>query len=307
MIISASRRTDIPAFYSKWLLKRLEAGYVMIPNPHNPNRIGRVALSPEHVDSIVFWTKNPAPMLDKLPRIEELGYPFYFQFTLTPYGKNVEQNLPPKAELLRTFAELGKRIGPERVVWRYDPVLIDESRTIDWHLKHFQQFCETLHPFTRRCVLSFIDPYGKIDGSFRAMLREEMIAVASDFSETAKKYGLALFTCAEEIDLEEYGIGHSSCIDRELIEPITGCGIAARKDPNQRPACRCIESVDIGAYDTCAHGCAYCYATSSRDSALRCVKNHDPDAPMLTGYPEGGEIITDRTIPSQKVNQLRLF
>lgn len=307
MILSASRRTDIPAFYSEWLLKRLEAGWVMTPNPRNPNRISRVELSPGNVDCIVFWTKNPAPMLDKLDRIGQMGYPFYFQFTLTPYGKTIERNLPPKAELLRTFAGLSERIGAARVVWRYDPVLIDAAHTVGWHLEQFQRLCEELHPFTRRCVLSFIDPCPGAGGRFRAMRREEMRAVASGFAQTAQKYGLALFTCAEEIDLKEYGIGHSACIDRELIERITGCGIAAKKDPGQRPACRCVESVDIGAYNTCAHGCAYCYATSGAASALRRVRSHDPDAPMLTGYPAGGESITDRAAPSQKEDQLRLF
>ena len=307
MIISASRRTDIPALYSEWFLNRLEDGFVMVPNPRVPKCVGRVELSPDNVDCIVFWTKNPAPMLDKLDRIEAMRYAFYFQFTLTPYGKTIERNLPPKTDLIDVFAELSQRLRPERLVWRYDPILLDSDHSIQWHLNGFYELCEKLHPFTRRCVLSFIDPYKHIAGHFQEMRHEEMIAVASGFSKIAKEYSLALFACAEETDLMEYGIGHSSCIDPELIEQILGYGIRAKKDIAQRPACACIESVDIGVYDTCTNDCAYCYATTNPNTVLRRFWNHVPDAPMLTGYPTGDEIITDRTTKSQKLNQLLLF
>ena len=307
MIISASRRTDIPALYSKWFLNRLEAGFVMVPNPRVPNRLGRVELSPNNVDCIIFWTKNPAPMLDKLAQIEAMGYAFYFQFTLTPYGNTIERNLPQKTELISIFKELGQRFGSERLVWRYDPILLDATHSIHWHYEQFYELSEKVHPYTRRCILSFIDPYKHITGRFQEVRREEMIAVASGFSKIAEKYGLVLFACAEETYLTECGVGRSSCIDQELIEKILGCGIRARKDVAQRPACACIESVDIGVYDTCINECAYCYATTSPKTALRRFENHAPDAPMLTGYPVGGEIVTDRTTKSQKTNQLRLF
>jgi hypothetical protein len=285
----------------------LEAGFVMVPNPRVPNRLGRVELSPNNVDCIVFWTKNPIPMLDKLSQIETMGYAFYFQFTLTPYGKTIERNLPSKTELIGVFAELGQKLGPERLVWRYDPILLDAVHSIHWHCEHFHELCEKLYPFTRRCVLSFIDPYKHIADHFQEMRREEMIAVASGFSKIANEYGLTLFACAEETDLIEYGIGRSSCIDPELIEKILGCEIRAKKDAAQRPTCTCIESVDIGVYDTCTNGCVYCYATTSPNTALRRFHNHAPDAPMLTGYPVGDEIITERTTKSQKMSQLRLF
>jgi hypothetical protein len=293
--------------YSKWFLNRLEAGFVMVPNPRVPGRLGRVELSPGNVDCIVFWTKNPAPMLDKLNRIEAMGYTFYFQFTLTPYEKNVERNLPPKAALINTFKELGKHLGTERLVWRYDPILIDALHSVHWHHEHFHELCEKLSPFTKRCVLSFLDPYRHITGHFHEVQREDILVIASDFSRTVKKYDLALFTCAEEIDLSEYEIGHSACIDPELITQILGCDIRTKKDAAQRPACMCAESVDIGVYDTCINDCAYCYAVTSPETALRRFRNHDPDAPMITGYPTGSEIITDRTTKSQKIGQLRLF
>lgn len=307
MILSASRRTDISAYYSTWFLNRLKEKYVLIPNPRNTTRLSRVELSPDNVDCIVFWTKNPTPMLNKLAIIEEMGYHFYFQFTLTPYGSEVERTLPPKPELLQTFKELGSRIGPERVVWRYDPVIITEDFSVAWHLERFRELCGELHDVTRRCVFSFIDPYAHIEKKFRSMNREEMRAIAEGFSHTAAGYGLPLFTCAEEIDLSHFQIGHSACIDQKLIEQIIGCPIKTKKDAGQRAACGCIESVDIGAYDTCPNGCTYCYATTSEKTVQRRVLAHDPQSPLLTGIPRGDEQITNRTTPSQKIAQLSLF
>lgn len=307
MIISASRRTDIPAFYSEWFMNRLKEGYALIPNPRNPNRLGRVALSPENVDCIVFWTKNPANMLGRLSELDAMGYAYYVQFTLTPYDRSMEPNLPSKAELLRTFIEMADQIGALRSVWRYDPVVVDDKHGVGWHVEQFSAICGKLRTYTERCILSFVDPYKSLCDRHRALTDDEMIGIASGFSKIARRCGIALYTCAEEIDLSRYGIGHSACIDQKLIEKTAGYRITAKKDANQRAACRCIESVDIGAYDTCPHGCTYCYATSSPKTVLRRVNEHDPRAPMLTGCPKGDEIVTDRTTPSQKVTQLSLF
>jgi Domain of unknown function (DUF1848). len=292
MIISASRRTDIPAFYSKWLMKRLAEGYAMMPNPRNANRLGRVALSPEVVDCIVFWTKNPKPMLDKIKEIEEMGYAFYFLFSLLPYDKTIETNLPDKLELISTFKELSTMIGAERVIWRYDPILTDAVHTVGWHLEQFENMCEKLHCYTRRCIISFVDVYKGLGADFRVMSEPEMRAIAEGFLKVTARFGLSLATCAEAFE----GLEHASCIDKALIEQITGHLIAAKPDLNQRPACRCAQSVDIGAYDTCFNGCRYCYATSNRHH----VFTHDENAPMLTGYPRGDEIVTDRTLPPLK-------
>ena len=306
MIISASRRTDIPAFYSEWLINRLNEGYVIIPNSRDAGRLGRVSLSPGNVDCIVFWTKNPAPMMDKLKHLDAMGYSYYIQFTLTPYGRDTEVFLPPKSELMETFTEMSGRIGKERSVWRYDPVYIDEKHPVGWHVNQFSEMCGKLQPYAGRCVLSFIDIYRNSRTKFREMTNAEITKIAESFSQIAEAYGLSLYTCSEEIDLAEYGIRHAACIDKALIELITGYSIKAKKDANQRAACRCVESVDIGAYDTCLHGCAYCYAVPGRAPLLRRGLAHDPNAPMITGYPAGHEIVTDRTRPSQKINQISL-
>ena len=308
MIISVSRRTDIPALYSEWFMNRLKEGYLLIPYPRNANRIGRVQLSPNNVDCIAFWTKNPAPMLKKLSLLNAMGYAaYYIQFTLTPYDKSVESGLPPKAELLETFMEMSRRIGKKRSIWRYDPVFIDGNHSINWHIAKFSEMCKKLQGYTEHCAISFIDVYRNIASSFRAMTQTEIKAIAEAFSHIAGQCGISLYTCSEEIDLLEYGIGHNACVDKDLIEQIIGYEIKAKRDVNQRSACKCIESVDIGAYDTCSHGCAYCYATSSKKTVLRNVAEHNPNAPMITGFPRGDEIISERTTESQKIEQISLF
>ena len=307
MIISASRRTDIPAFYSEWFMNRLKEGYVLIPNPRNPNRIGRVNLSPDNVDCIVFWTKNPSPLLEKLYQIDHMGYSYYIQFTLTPYDQMIETHLPPKSELLQTFIKMSEQIGNLRSVWRYDPIIIDADHSISWHIGKFTQMCHTLHLYTERCILSFLDLYRNMNSKFRTIEKNEMHEIASAFSQIAKQYGISLYTCSEEIDLSEYGIEHSSCIDKPLIEKITSYRLDIKKDKNQRTTCGCIESIDIGVYDTCTHGCTYCYANSSQKMISRQIAAYISNAPMLTGFPVGNEIITDRTSSSNKIRQTDLF
>ena len=158
MIVSASRRTDIPAFYSRWFFNRLREGYVLVRNPAAPRRISRISLGPEDVDGIVFWTKNPAPMLDKLDLLRE--YAYYFQFTLTPYGREVESGLPSKNQvILPAFQRLADKVGPERVIWRYDPIFLSRTYTLDHHLRTFEKMARRLAPFTNKCIISFLDYY----------------------------------------------------------------------------------------------------------------------------------------------------
>jgi len=307
MIISASRRTDIPALYAQWFVNRLKEGYFLVPNPRNSTRIGRVDVSPDNVDCIVFWTKNPLPILDKLDEIKELGYSFYFHFTFNPYQETIENNLPTKKELYESFITLSNKIGSNFLIWRYDPIFIDEKHSIEWHIKNFEYMCSKLHRYTKRCMISFIDPYKNIKKNYREMTIDEIKILMESFSKIAKKYEISLYTCAEEIDLTDYNILKGACIDKDIVENLLQCGINAKKDVNQRKECNCLEAVDIGAYDTCLNGCSYCYAISSNKLLQKNINNHDVNAPMLTGYPRGDEIITNRTKESYKDKQLKLF
>ena len=308
MILSASRRTDIPAFYMPWLMNRLRAGEVLIQNPYNPNQVSRVRLSPDTVDCIVFWSKNPAPLLGLCDEIAAMGYAFYVQYTLTPYGAALEPGLPPETERLETFLRLSDMLGAQRVVWRYDPVIVSDAFPARWHLVQFRRLAEALRGNTDACIFSFADAYAKLRRTapelVRTLQREEACALASGFAETAQRCGMKLCACAEPFDLRECGVSPARCIDARRIEQILDCPIREMRDKGQRPACGCMQSIDVGAYDTCPHGCRYCYANRSGDCATERFARHDPAAPMLTGFPRPGQKITDRPVRSLREDQL---
>lgn len=305
MIISVSRRTDIPALYPEWLMNRLRAGEVLVPNPYNRKKVSRIALSPDTADCLVFWTRNPEPMLPYLKEINEMGYRYYFQMTITDYEADLEPGAPGMAEAMATFLLLSERLGKEKMDWRFDPILLTDKYTQSYHLEKFEMMCEWLHEATTRCILSFADS-GKEKG-FSEPDEEDMRQMAKGLSKIAKKYGLPLYTCAERIDLSAYGIRHGACIDRDKIHQIAGYKVDLKKDPGQRRECRCIQSIDIGMYDTCIHGCKYCYATESMESARKKYDQHDPESPILIGHLKGDENITDREMISSKDNQISLF
>ena len=306
MIISASRRTDIPAFYSEWFLNRIKEGFLLVPNPRNPTRLSRIDLSPDKIECIVFWTKNPAPLVSSLDVLDRSGYVYYFEFTLTAYQNDIEKNLPPKEEIIRSFKQLSNRLGPDCVDWRFDPIIINEKFNIEWHQKSFRNICKEIHKHTTKCIISFVDPYLHINKNFSKPKEDDIYKLADSLSQTAKEFDLALFTCSEQIDLGCYGINHCACIDKSKIEKLLGYSIDAKKDPGQRKACNCIKSVDIGMYNTCRHGCSYCYATTSEKTLLRQIKDHDQCSPLLTGFPCGTETIITCT-SSGRSNQKLLF
>ncbi len=299
MIISASRRTDIPAFFSEWFFNRLKEGYAVVRNPRN-NKLSRVFLTPELVDCIVFWTKNPAPML---PRLSELrDYSYYFQITLTGYDNDVECHLPDKRKvILPAMQELSKQIGPERVIWRYDPILVNDKYTMEYHLETFREFAEALNGYTEKCVFSFVDNYAKNSKALQRLgVKELSIAeqkqLASEMKKIADKYGMVMATCAEKINLEELGIQHNCCVDKELIERVTGGKFKTKrnlKDAGQREACGCIVSKEIGADNTCGNGCVYCYANFSPDTVRKRMALYDPASPILCDHIEEWEEIKD--------------
>ena len=311
MIISASRRTDIPTYYSEWFFNRLREGYVLVRNPMNARQISRISLSPEAVDGIVFWTKNPVPMLSRLGELEP--YPYYFQFTLTAYGRDVEPNLPGKnGVLIPAFQELSRMAGRERVVWRYDPIFLSDRYTVEYHCRYFRVLAAKLGEYTEKCTVSFLDFYRSTARNMRSLHIREMTAaqqreMMERFSEIAGEYGLYIDTCSEAISLEDLGVSHASCVDRERLERIGGYRLKAGRDRNQRKECGCAASVDIGAYDTCGNGCLYCYATDSPPRAAERVRAHRPDSPILFGTIGPEDVIREREAVSLREQQLSLF
>lgn len=301
MIISASRRTDIPAFYSDWLFNRLKEEFVYVRNPMNIHQISKIVLSSDVVDCIVFWTKNPADMLTRhRADLQNLQIPFYFQFTVNSYNKLIEPNVPEKKLVFDTFAELSSLCGKERVIWRYDPIIITETLSADYHCKYFEYIAKKLAPYTNKCVMSFVDMYKKTQKNMsgipcEALTFEGQIELSKRLLQIANTYGLELVTCAEQIDLTNIGIAHGKCVDPELIAHLCGGTVMLRKDKNQRPECGCVDSIDIGAYNTCLHGCKYCYANFSQNVVERQSKAHNPLSPLITGevLPEDRIVVRD--------------
>lgn len=311
MIISASRRTDIPAYYSKWFENRINEGFLLVRNPMNIHQISKISLSPDVVDGIVFWTKNPIPMIDHLEVYKD--YPYYFQFTLTAYGKDVEKGLPSKnEELIPAFCELSKRIGREKVIWRYDPIFINDRYTVDYHKKYFKVLASKIGQYTEKCTISFLDLYRNTERNIkpfgiRIPTKEEELELMKSFVESATEYGFYIDTCAEEVDLSSLGIGHACCIDKERFERIGNYKLDVKKDSNQREICGCIASIDIGTYNTCKNGCVYCYANYSKNTVENQTSNHNPCSPLLFGDVKEDDVIKERKMESLVRRQLSIF
>lgn len=291
MILSASRRTDIPAYYSDWFFNRVREGYALVRNPMNAKQIRRIDLRPEAVEGIVFWTKNPTPMLNKLPRLKE--YMYYFQFTLNAYDREVEEGIPSKESIvIPAFQRLSDRIGPDRVIWRYDPIFLNARYSFQAHIRNFENLAKRLSPYTEKCTISFLDFYRKTEKRLESLFIREMSpesqsALAKNLAEIARAYGLKMDACAEKMDLRVYGVERARCIDDRLLAKLLGRPLAFRKDKNQRPECGCVESVDIGAYNTCRGGCRYCYANAGAKAVCANVERHNDVSPILVG--EWGE------------------
>ena len=312
MIISASRRTDIPAFYAEWFVRRLQEGMVLVRNPMNAHQMSRIALDPKNIECIVFWTKNPAPMLARLTEIDDLGYRFYFLFTLTPYDCNIETYVPAAEQRIATFQALAKRIGKKRVLWRYDPILFTNHYSTDFHIAAFSTLADRLAGYTEKCIVSFVEMYKKCARNMKGLTLEhppleERIHLFRALQEISAARGITLQSCAVGGELAEAGITPGKCIDDDLIARITGNGISAEKDKNQRRACGCVPSIDIGAYNSCPHGCLYCYANSDRAAVARNFAAHNPDGPSLYGTVDIEDKITERQLKSLTRKQLQIF
>jgi len=297
MIISASRRTDIPAFYAEWFINRIRERYLFVQNPFSIHRFKRVDLSLSNVDVIVFWTKNPEPMIEYLDELTERRYRYYFQFTLTAYPRALEPDVPSVTTRLTTFKKLSEKIGREKVIWRFDPITFSsvtpEQRIID----DFGRLAKELHGAATRVVISFVDPYKTVQRNIKKLQKEEDIQfydadrtmtqvqdVAATLAEVARAHSMEIVSCAEELDLSSVGIGHGRCIDDRLVSRLFGIAVTGKKDPSQREECQCVESQDIGQYNTCTHGCVYCYANFNKAQALKNRALHDPTSPFLVGH-----------------------
>ncbi len=294
MIISASRRTDVPAFYGEWLMNRIKAGYCHVANPFNPKQVSRVSLAVPDVEAIVFWSKNPAPLLPHLDELDKRGFRYCFLYTLNDYPGELEPYLPPLADRIQTFASLSRRLGSDRVIWRYDPVILSNRTDVAYHERAFTHLARQLHGYTHRVIVSVLDLYRKTDRSLQTLASHgyifdraplahpELPRLLQLMQTTAAENGISMQSCAEGDAFAAAGIPRGACIDMELLHKLWGLPIQG-KDPNQRPACGCAIAKDIGAPDSCLHGCVYCYATRSHDAAQCLHARHNPRSSVLAG------------------------
>ncbi|WP_367112329.1 DUF1848 domain-containing protein [Ruminococcus flavefaciens] len=308
MIINTGMRTDIPAFYSQWFVNRIRAGFVLVRNPYRPDWITRYELDPDVVDCIAFCTKNPGPMLKHLDELN--AYHQYWFVTITPYGRDIEPNVPPKETVMQDFITLSDKVGINCVGWRYDPILIDRTYTIERHIADFEQMCRTLSGHTKVCVISFIDLYEKVKRNFpqaRSVTPQERITIGRTFAEVGKQYGITIKSCAEGNDLAPYGVDCTGCTTQQTFETAIGSNLVVPKKKSQRAECACVLGTDIGAYDTCGHLCRYCYANYNHENVRRNMQLHDPESPFLVGNLQEGEIIHQASQESWIDMQLSFF
>lgn len=274
MIISASRRTDIPAFFAEWFMDRVREGYCEVANPFRADQVSRVSLQAEDVDAIIFITRDARPLLPHLAELDGRGLRYSFQYTLTGYPRALEARTPAVPKALETLRRLVAYIGPQRLVWRYDPILFTSLTPPAFHAEQFAYLAEALDGLTYRVTISIMDDYRWVtarlkrlerEGVARLEVAEEVFGgVMRSLAATARKHGMEIFSCAEPIDLSPYGIAPGKCIDDAYLRRTFGIEVTRRKDPSQRKACGCVVSKDIGTYNTCRHGCVYCYATRGR-------------------------------------------
>lgn len=293
MILNISGRTDIVAFYTEWLMNRLEEGFVDVRNPFNPKMVSRIMM--EDVDLLFFCTKNPIPILDK---IKDIKQKVYFHITLTPYKKDIEPNLPSKKEIIEAIKKLSKIIGKENIVIRYDPILINDKYTVKYHIKAFDKVCTLLDGYTNKILISFIDEYKNVRKNYKVLkykklTEEDYKEIGTSFSKIAKEHNIVVHTCAEKRNLTEYGFIEDECMSKELAFKLTG-KIYKKWNARKNVPCKCIEMADIGVYNSCKHFCKYCYANFDEKQVISNYSKHNPKSSLLIGELDKDDIIKIR-------------
>lgn len=309
MIIQTGMRTDIPAFYSQWLVNRIKEGYVLVRNPYYESQVTKYSLLPDVVDLIAFCTKNPAPMLSHMDILKPYGQ--YWFVTITPYGRDIEPNVPDKETVMEDFKRLSDIVGADCVGWRYDPILVDSKHSVEWHISMFEKMASALSGYTRSCIISFIDIYQKVEQNFpeaRAVSECDRITIGKAVIEIADQYGMTVRPCAEGNELAAYGADCSGCMTLKIFEQALHANLdVPGQTSNQRNGkCACLLGVDIGTYDTCGHLCKYCYANANADLVKRNRKRHDPNSPFLLGTSMPGDHIHEAMQKSWIDHQMRL-
>jgi hypothetical protein len=300
-IISVSRRTDIPAFYGGWFMNRLKDGFAGYVNPFGGRKY-IVSLKPEDVTCFVFWSKNFKPFLENLKITETLGYKFYFNYTITGLPRIFECNSAGKDIAIEALKELSKRYSPRHINWRYDPIVISDITDYDFHLQNFKALASELEGYVERCYFSYAVRYGKVKRNFGKFQAEHGVKItdpdnnfrtmlANELADIACEHGIKMYSCCGDYLLKT-GIEKAHCIDGKLAEELFHKRFSHAQKPT-RKECGCTESVDIGAYDTCPHGCVYCYANMNKEVAETCFWAHDSNSAFLGYVKDEGRWVED--------------
>ena len=293
MILFASGRTDIPAFYSKWFINRVKAGFVDVRNPFNQNLVSRINFS--DVDLIMFCSKNPLPMIDKL---KMLKVPVLFHVTITPYSKDVEPNIPDKRLIIEGVKKLSLVLGIDNVVLRYDPIFLSDKYNVDYHIKAFDKLCKNLNGYVNKIIVSFMDEYKNVRSNknilkYRTFTREDYKKIGEAFSKSAMDNGMSVQTCFEDEDLTEYGFVKGECLSHELAYILTGKKFKS-SNVRKEKKCECVQMVDIGDYNSCMHMCKYCYANYDEKAVSSNFERHDDNSSLLIGSIQSDDVIKVR-------------
>ena len=307
MIINTGCRTDIPAFYAKWFMNRIREGYVLVRNPYNPNQVTKYNLSPEVVDCLAFCTKNPEPMLTYLDELDI--YKQYWFVTITPYGKDIEPNVPDKKKVMESFKKLSNHIGVDSIGWRYDPIFIGDGFDVNKHITCFGNMAKELKGYTHNCTISFLDLYEKVKRNapnINPPTKEEQIEMAKAFSKIGKENDMVIHACCEKTYLSQYGLQCNGCMSQEIVEKAINNTLQPPKRKNLRQECSCLMGNDIGAYNTCGHLCKYCYANANKQFVIENMKKHDDNSPFLIGRSEPGDKITEAKQKSWKIENQQI-
>ncbi len=294
MIINTGMRTDIPAFYSKWLLNRIQEGFVYVRNPYYRHQVTKYILNPNVVDCLAFCTKNPHPLIQNLSLLD--SYKQFWFVTITPYGKDIEPNVPDKKQVISDFKRLSEYFGKNSVALRYDPIFINEKFDVNKHIRCFDKLLCELKGYTEDCTISFLDMYKKVkinSPDLRPPNEQEQIQIATAFSKIGKQNNIIIHSCCENNFLKDYGLDITGCMSKEIVEKAIDSNLNVPNNNSKRNGCSCLLGNDIGAYNTCMHLCKYCYANANQELVKENIKKHNLNSPFLIGELEPEDKITE--------------
>ena len=310
MIINVGGRTDIVNYYTPWLLNRLEEGYAYSRNPFARENVYKLSLKSEDVDCLLFCSKNYKPILKHIGDIDE-KYNILCNYTITAYGKDIEPKVPSINQSIKTLKRLSDIVGVNKILWRYDPILLTEKYTVEKHLETFEYMAEKISPLVYRCIFSFVDMYKKVEENMPEIIPftdEDKVKLLKGIGEISKKYNLYTQTCATNESYERYGIHAAGCTTREILEQAHNVVYKNVKGTGIRENCHCIPSRDIGAYNSCLSECKYCYANRKPDIPKKVIKMHDEKSPLLLGQlKENDRLIETKIISYIEPKQTTLF